>query len=320
MMMTLRAALLPLCLLCSPAIAQSPVVLTDIPPVQSLVAMVMDQMPLPGVLAASDAAAHDLALRPSQAAALSAADLVVWIGPALTPTLPVQLQTLASGAKQLALMPSEGTHRLPYRQDAVFDHDDHDGDHDDGHDEGDEDDHDHGHDHGADGAAEDPHLWLDPDNAILWLPLIAEQLGQIDPANQAQYQRNAEAAIDTIKAAQTGAAQTLEPIKDKPLAAYHDAFQYYEQAFDLTMVGAISDSDAVQPGPRRLSALQEAFSATQPVCFLMEPGGNARMLDSVGGAPNLALLDPLGAHLEPGPGLYPALLQDMARRIAECAR
>ncbi|MGH1415817.1 MAG: zinc ABC transporter substrate-binding protein [Pelagimonas sp.] len=331
------------------AMAEVPRVVTDILPVQSLVAMVMDTVAEPDLLLAPGASPHDLALRPSQAKMLSKADVVIWIGPELTPSLSDHLETLSPNAMQMVLMEAQGAHLLPYRDEAVFgghsEHDDednhdedhaedgHEDNHKDGHEDGhgdahhDEDGHDDAHDHAHGDGENDPHLWLDPDNAILWLEHIAQALGQLDEENSDTYFYNATNAIESIKAAQASAQEILAPVKSVPMAAYHDAYQYYETAFDLNLIGAISDSDAVQPGAKRLGTLRDSFEQQQPKCFLMEPGANARLILSVGwagllgndsGKEPIARLDPLGAHLETGPKLYPTMLTDLATRIADC--
>lgn len=311
--MILRSACFALLVSATSALASAPKVVTDIPPVQSLVAMVMGQIGTPDVLVASGTSAHDMALRPSQAKTLSEADVVVWIGPQLSPGFTDQLAALAPRAAQLTLVDIKDAHLLPYRENALFeehhDHDDH-----------------HDHDLPKGDTAIDPHLWLDPDNAIVWLPHIAKTLATIDQDNKDQYLLNAATAIEDIKAAQARAVTTLKTVKDTPLAAYHDAFQYYEHAFGLHVVGAISDSDAVQPGPKRINSLRTAFETDAPVCFLLEPGANPRLLASVGwdataaenGKDPIARIDPLGGALESGAGLYPSLITDIADRIASC--
>ncbi|PYG25621.1 zinc ABC transporter substrate-binding protein [Pelagimonas varians] len=344
--MILRSACITLLLGTTSAFASAPKVVTDIPPIQSLVAMVMGQIGSPDALVEAGASPHDMALRPSQAQSLSKADLVIWIGPQMSPGFEDQLEVLAPNATQVALIDIEGAHLLPYRENALFEHDHHEDDHEehddhdeahddhddhgeehdehgDEHDEKDDDGHDdHGHDNAPDGETTvDPHLWLDPENAMVWLPKIAQALASVDQDNSDQYLQNAAEAIDLIKAAQVQAQARLEPAKDVPLAAYHDAFQYYEQAFGLHVIGAISDSDAVQPGPKRIDTLRTAFESDQPVCFLMEPGANERLLTSVNWDPDtaqIARIDPLGGALETGAGLYPALIQDIATRIATC--
>ncbi|MEM9764756.1 MAG: zinc ABC transporter substrate-binding protein, partial [Pseudomonadota bacterium] len=138
------------------ALAEAPKVVVDIAPAHSIVAKVMEGAGTPALLLPPGASPHGYALRPSEARALSNADIVVWIGPALTPWLERSLDTLAEGATQVVLMEAPGIEHLPLREGPLFEHDhgDHHGEHDDdhGHDEhahGD-DDHDHGEKHAHD--------------------------------------------------------------------------------------------------------------------------------------------------------------------------
>ena len=65
--------------------ADAPRVITDFGPTHSIVAQVMNGVGTPDVLLAPGDDPHDFTLRPSQARTLSNADLVVWVGEALTP-------------------------------------------------------------------------------------------------------------------------------------------------------------------------------------------------------------------------------------------
>ena len=89
--------------LVTPAAAEVPRVITDIPPVQALVAQVMADLGAPVLLLDKGADAHSFQLRPSQAAALAEADLVVWIGPEMTPWLDRAVGGLAPDVGQLRL-------------------------------------------------------------------------------------------------------------------------------------------------------------------------------------------------------------------------
>ena len=71
----------------APARAEVPKVVTDVAPVQSLAALVLGDLGTPGVLVGNGSDPHDYQLRPSQMGALSGADLVIWVGPELTPWL-----------------------------------------------------------------------------------------------------------------------------------------------------------------------------------------------------------------------------------------
>ena len=111
---------------------------------------------------------------------MQGADLVVWIGPELTPWLAKPLATLAGQAARVGLLNHPGTARLAYRDTMApgtgAGHDD------------------HPHDH----AGSDPHAWLDPDNASAWLGVIAEELAELDPANAGRYRANAAAGQERL--------------------------------------------------------------------------------------------------------------------------
>ncbi|MEY3003773.1 MAG: hypothetical protein RLZZ491_949, partial [Pseudomonadota bacterium] len=128
----MRSPLLPVLsaaalLSATPAIADVPRVAVDIAPVHALVSQVMGELGAPDLVMPPGASPHSHALRPSEAAALQGADLVVWVGAGLTPWLADPLDALAAGAARLELMQIDGIHRLSYRDGARFaahDHDD----------------------------------------------------------------------------------------------------------------------------------------------------------------------------------------------------
>ena len=95
--------------------AEAPRVATDIAPVQSIAARVMAGIGTPDLVIPPGASPHGYALRPSEARALQDADLVVWIGPALTPWLADPIDTLAPDAPRLTLEDAPGITLLPAR-------------------------------------------------------------------------------------------------------------------------------------------------------------------------------------------------------------
>ena len=162
-----------------PACAEVPEVVTDIPVIHSLVSQVMGDLAKPQLLLDQSADAHDFQLRPSQIRALNGADLIIWTGAEMTPWLARSLSDTGE-AQSLDLLHQQGTAIRTFGQTDLHeagDHDSHDHDHGS-----------HAHDHhGADEDAHDhtgldPHAWLDPDNAALWIGLISDALVAQDPA------------------------------------------------------------------------------------------------------------------------------------------
>ncbi|MGJ8545068.1 MAG: zinc ABC transporter substrate-binding protein [Sulfitobacter sp.] len=109
-------------LLATSAAAQVPQVMTDIAPVHGIVARVMDGVGEAELLFGADVSPHHAALRPSQARALSQADLVVWMGPGLAPQLESVIGGLSGSAAVMVLPQVPGTNLLPIREGALFEH------------------------------------------------------------------------------------------------------------------------------------------------------------------------------------------------------
>jgi zinc transport system substrate-binding protein len=327
-----------------PALAEVPKVVTDIHPVHALVAQVMGDLGTPELLLERGASEHDFQLRPSQAASLADADLVVWIGPELTPWLDRALDGIGENGARLGLLSVTGTEIRAFSEDGAHA----------GHDHGAEetaieDDHDHGHDHATEEAAQDhgaeghdhateakvddehdhvhshdgtdPHAWLDPANAQVWLAAIAAELGRLDAENAATYTANAEAAIARVQALDTAVAQILAPVQGKPLVVYHDAYGYFAAHYGLEVFGSVALGDATAPGAARLSELRAGVEAGTPVCLFPEAQHDAALITQLAegtGAKVGAALDPNGSTQEPGPAAYDGLMRSLAQAMADC--
>ena len=328
-----------LTLAAAPAAADVPVVVTDTPVVHSLVSQVLGDLGEPIVIVEQGADEHSFQLRPSQAAALAEAGLIFWVGEELTPWLARALESTSGAGKTVALLDAPGVTLITYGDGSGAHDDDHDHGHEEaegeahdhgheeaGHDHGDDqahahgDDHAHddGHDHAHSGA--DPHAWLYPDNAKVWLSVIAAELAEVDPANAGAYAANAEAAALRIDAAVAESAATLAQAQDRPIVVFHDAYGYFARAFDVEIAGSIALGDAAAPGAQRLRELQERIGNEQIACVFREPQHDASIAERVAADAGVGLgtLDPSGTSLTYGPALYETLLTSLATNIAEC--
>lgn len=291
--------------------ADVPRVVTDIAPIHSLAAQVMGDLGTPTLLIDAGASPHSFALRPSQAAALEQAQTVFWVGEGLTPWLAAVLDRLAKHASPTELLDVSGTHLLPLRDDDDFATDDH--GHDEGHDEGAHDDHDH---HGD----FDPHAWLDPENGKVWLSAIAARLEQLDPEHGPIYQENARKALGRLDQLTAQIEATFASDTPPSFVVFHDAYHYFEARFDVEAATTIALSDATPPGPARVEKVQNLIREKGINCAFSEPQFSQALVATVleGTDAKSATLDPLGAELAPGSGLYEALLTSMATAISGC--
>lgn len=281
--------------LATPALT-APNVVVDIAPLHGLVSEVMAGVAAPVLLLPPQADAHSYALRPSDAQTLSDADLVIWVGEGLTPWLSDPLATLAADASRLEMLDTDGWDAREI---------------DDAHDD------DHGaHDHGA----VDPHAWMDPQVASVWVGHIAAQLSQADPENAQAYLANAatlQAELDVMRSEITA---QLAPFAARPLIWPHDAYGYFQDAFALTALGAISEVDAAAAGPQHIADLRDAVLSQGVVCVLSDPEVNPRWSTILreGTDAKAAMIDGIGADIPTGLGQYQTLIANLADNIAGC--
>jgi len=301
------------------AMSDTPKVAADISPVHSLVSRVMLGVGTPNLIVQAGASPHGYTLRPSEAKALQDAQMVFWMGESLSPWMEGALDTLSSDATIITLLERDETILMEFRGGALFEEHDHDDHGDEKHDDhGDEKHDDHG-DH-EDHGSHDPHAWLSPDNARIWLNLIASQLSIVDPENAGIYFANAAAARSEIEALKTEVNSLLEPVRGKKFIVFHDAYQYFEKAFDLSASGAISLGDASKPSPARIAEIQGRIQEESIDCVLSEPQFNKGLVATVmaGSKAKTSVIDPLGVGLKPGPDLYSELIRNMTKTLVDC--
>ncbi len=284
------------------AMAEVPQVVTDIPPVQALVAQVMGDLGSPVLLLEKGADEHDFQLRPSQMRAVADANLVVWIGPELTPWLDRAMA--ANSGTSLALLDAAGTQTRPYDPAAAAA-------------EAAEEGAAAGHAH--DGT--DPHAWMEPQNAIVWAGLIADQLSQLDPEHAATYAANAAAAKARIAALDAELTAALAPVADKGFVTFHAAYGYFTAHFGLKNAGFLALGDASAPGAAKLQELQSQLRAGDFVCAFPEIQHDPALLTQVMDGTTVKLgaaLDPVGSSLDFGPDAYDALMRGIATKLIAC--
>ena len=163
-------------------------------------------------------------------------------------------------------------------------------------------------------------MWLDPENALVWLDAIASELGHIDPENAARYRANANTAKEEISHEIHHIEDHLKSVQGQGFLVFHDAYQYFENRFGIFATGSISLGDASKPSPKRLQQLKHHFEEEGIHCVLSEPQYSSKLIDSVFGGfkPHIGVADPIGVDLELGFGLYLELLENLASGIAQC--
>ena len=299
-------------------------VVTSIKPIHSLASYVMDGVGKPDLIVDGFNSPHGFNLKPSHAKMIENADLIIWVGEDLEAFLEKPLDTIAKKAVNVEIMNLSGIKKLKFREKNIFEgHDDHGH----GHKEKKHDDHGHGHkekkhdDHGHDKHAHgehDPHVWLDPMNAKVIIKEIENQLVKLDPDNSSKYKANS-------KKAQSESDNLTKNIKrdlkgNLRFVVFHDAYQYFENRFGIKVLGALTVNPDVLPGAEQLSEIREVIEHEKVNCLFSEPQYNPAIIKSIAKDTKIktGVLDPLGATLDKGKGMYSELLQIMYASFKGC--
>ena len=308
-------------------------VVASIKPLHSLASYLMDGVGKPDLIVEGYGSPHGFSMKPSHAKMLQNADLIFWVGEDLEIFLEKPLSSIAKKAEKIELMEIKGLNVLKFRERNIFDKHDHD-DHDDhgkkkdDHDDHEHDDHDKKEEHadhddhdGHEGHAHgeyDPHIWLDPMNAKVILNEMVEHLIENDAKNASKYKSNLKNAFKDIDKLTVDVKADLS--KSTASIVFHDAYQYFEERFDINILGAFTVNTDVMPGAEQLSEIREIIEHDKVSCIFSEPQFNPDIINAVAKDMDIktGILDPLGATLNPGKNLYFDLIRNMSDSFKGC--
>jgi zinc transport system substrate-binding protein len=280
-------------------------VLTSIKPLQLIAAAVQDGVGSPEVLLPPGASPHHYALRPSDVRRVQEFDLLYWIGPDMEGFLPRVLKSRTLPVVAVQSLP--GLHLRHFGSDSAS----HEADPEEGHDE-------HDHDHRP--GSLDAHLWLSSVNARVIAAKMAADLSAADPANAARYDSNAKtfnARLDALDARIKG---RVAGIAGKPYFVFHEAFDYFEDAYGLKHAGVFSVAAEVQPGAQHVAAMRARLTEVGKTCVFSEPPLRPRLAETLtAGLPaKLAELDALGGETPVTATGYELLLNKLGDDLVGC--
>ncbi|RON05588.1 zinc ABC transporter substrate-binding protein [Pseudomonas brassicacearum] len=276
-------------------------VLTSIKPLQLIAAAVQDGVGVPEVLLPPGASPHNYALRPSDVRKVQSVDLLYWIGPDMEGFLPRVLKGRS--------LPAVAVQDLPGLKLRRFAQDSH---------SHAEEANEHDHDHRP--GSLDAHLWLSPVNARVIAAKIATDLSAADPANAPRYQSNLKAFDERLDALDLRLKARLAGVADKPYFVFHEAFDYFEDAYGLKHTGVFSVAAEVQPGAQHVAAMRSRLQEVGKTCVFSEPPLRPRLAETlVAGLPvKLAELDALGGYTPATAQGYEKVLEKLGSDLAGC--
>ncbi len=164
------------------------------------------------------------------------------------------------------------------------------------------------------------HLWLDPVLVQEVVPIIAEGLAELDPANAEAYRANAEVLVAELQALHEELVATLEPIRGAAFVPFHDAWPYFAERYGLDLIVEIEPFPGREPTPAYLQYALGLIEGSGAKAIFTEPQLSLRAAEVVAESAGLPLytLDPLGGT--PETERYQELMRQNARVLVEALR
>ena len=171
--------------------------------------------------------------------------------------------------------------------------------------------------HHASRVSGNPHIWLDPQNAIVQVKHIRDALIQADPAHRAAYEANAEAYIRQLEALDEEIAARVATWSQKEFIAFHPAWVYFARRYGLTQAAVIERTPGREPSPAELAEIIETARRIGAKAIFAEPQFSPKAAETIAAesGAQVLFLNPLGG--EKGPAPY---LEMMRYNVAQMER
>lgn len=130
----------------------------------------------------------------------------------------------------------------------------------------------------------DPHVWGSAENAVLMVQAVRDALIQLSPEDQTEFTQNADRLIGELEQLHIWIQQQTAtiPASQRKLVTTHDAFQYYGNAYGLTIAGTlIGISTEEQPSAQTVQQLVNSVKGLGIPAIFAETTINPRLITTV---------------------------------------
>ena len=131
----------------------------------------------------------------------------------------------------------------------------------------------------------DPHVWLDPNNVIVWARNIEHTLSAQDPANGEIYQTNADRYVEALQALDgwIRIQVALVPEEKRELVTDHLIFGYFARRYGFKQVGAViaAFSTMAEPSAQDMAELQDTIREFDVAAIIVGTTVNSRLAEQI---------------------------------------
>ena len=159
--------------------------------------------------------------------------------------------------------------------------------------EGEEHSEEEGEEHGHGGT--DPHIWLDPKGAAIYVNRIAARVAAELPERAAAIESARDAGLAEIAALDEELRVGFAAVEAsaRKIVTFHDAFGYFARAYGIEIVGVAVEAPGQEPSAKEIAALIDAIKAAGVTSVFSEAQFPSKVLDQVAAETGATVLENL---------------------------
>ena len=274
---------------------QKPVVLVSIKPLAMIVEGVTGEAFEVDTLLPASVSPHSYTLKFSDIQRIRRANLALWVGPELESSLAKPLSARIS-RKAVVIRATELLDIHWPAEDSAQDK--------------------HAHDHPA--RSRDPHIWLNPQNALIVAQTVVDRLSELYPGQAPQLKANYRRfAVDIMRFEQISAEKAWA-LRGQGFLVMHDGYGHLVNHYQLKQLGAVRLPSGGQRGLKHRAGLLKLKDQVQ--CVFSEPQWPTDWAEQIARPLNarVGVLDPMGYDISPDENAYLEFMQNLFSAMENC--
>ena len=288
--------------------SQNTSIASSIRPIAMLLSAVTGDETSVNILLPGNMSPHDYRLRFSDIKLIKESDLFFWIGPNLESGISKAVKTHGT-TNIIKLMDIDDLSWPKTTTELSHSHTDHN----------------HGHDNeyeSYEGVKDnrDPHIWLNPKNAVAIVATINELLVKKYPEKKEIFEKNTNNFEASLKSLNIVIRERLEEIKHKGFLVAHDGYRHFVDFYDLNQLGVIDLTDDISSSAKHKGNLNKLIDKTS--CIFTDPQHTSKAANQLAKKFDIKSreLDLLGHNVPLGKKSYIDFLSKLSETVVECLK
>ena len=128
---------------------------------------------------------------------------------------------------------------------------------------------------------QDPHIWLNPENARQMIENICNGLCATHPESSDVFQNNLKTLTQQIDQLVAYGNNQLASLENRDLITFHDGFSYFAQAFNLNILHALEEESGSEASAKELKDLIQIVDQYNLSAIFVEENGSTAAAHTV---------------------------------------